>query len=105
MKSHLYMAAAMIALFPVQSHAAVTVYTATLTQMTQPVARLQITRNGTTFALYAGSSQGGMKFLGSFVSAGLNPDRLVITAATTGVPPSIFGLDYVRRIDGVNPTV
>lgn len=31
MKSHLYMAAAMIALFPVQSHAAVTVYTATLT--------------------------------------------------------------------------
>ncbi len=82
-----------------------TVYTATLTQMTQPVARLQITRNGTTFALYAGSSQGGMKFLGSFVSAGLNPDRLVITAATTGVPPSIFGLDYVRRIDGVNPTV
>ena len=31
MKSHLYMAAAMIALVPVQSHAAVTVYTATLT--------------------------------------------------------------------------
>lgn len=84
---------------------ATTVYTATLTQMTQPVARFQITRNGTAFAMYAGSSTGGMKHLGSFTSGALNPDRLVFTVSTTGAPSSIVGIDYVRRLDGVNPTV
>jgi hypothetical protein len=35
----------------------------------------------------------------------LNPDRLVFTVSTTGAPSSIVGIDYVRRMDGVNPTV
>jgi hypothetical protein len=82
-----------------------TVYTATLDQITQPVSRFQITRNGTSFDLYAGSSAGGMKHLANFVSGALNPNRIVFSLSTTGAPASILGLDYIRRLNGVNPTV
>ena len=82
-----------------------TTYTTTITLPFQPVSRVQITRNGTRFDVYAGSSPGGMKFLGTFTSGALNPDRIAISVSNFDYATTIYGLDYVRRLDGVNPTV
>jgi hypothetical protein len=82
-----------------------TIYTTTVTLPFQPVSRVQITRNGTRFDVYAGSSPGGMKFLGTFTSGALNPDRIAISVSNFDYATTIYGLDYVRRLDGVNPTV
>lgn len=81
------------------------IYTATVTSLVQPVDHFQISRLGTNFYAYAGSTAAGMKYLGTFASGALNPDRIVFTMAATGAPPSLLGLDYVRRLDDANPTI
>lgn len=81
-----------------------TVYTATLDSFVQPFDRMQIYRNGTTFAFFVGSEAGGFKALGS-TTAALAPDRMAFGGSATGGPSPVFGLDYVRRLDGVYPTV
>lgn len=84
---------------------ATTTYTAIVVLPFQPVSRVQITRNGTQFDVYAGSDPGGMKFLGTFTSGALNPDRIAVGVSNFDYATTIYGLDYVRRLDGVNPTV
>ena len=69
----------------------------------QPFDRMQIYRNGTTFR-FCGFEAGGFRALGSTtVCARARPDGVWWFA--TGGPSPVFGLDYVRRLDGVYPTV
>ena len=54
--------------------------------------------------VFVGSEAGGFKALGS-TTAALAPDRMAFGGFATGGPSPVFGLDYVRRLDGVYPTV
>jgi hypothetical protein len=81
-----------------------TVYSKTLDSLVQPFDRIQINRNGGSFLFFIGSEAGGMKYLGT-AAAAINPDRVAMLGNNTGGPSTIYGLDYIRRVDGVNPTV
>lgn len=83
---------------------ATTVYTKTLDSLVQPFDRMQITRDAGNFAFYIGSEAGGMKSLGT-TAAAIAPDRIGIAGSNTGGPSPIYGVDYVRRLDGVYPTI
>ena len=73
-----------------------------LNSFVQPVRpRGNLYRNGTTFA-FCGFGAGGFKALGS-TTAALAPDRIAFGGFATGGPSPVFGLDYVRRLDGVYP--
>jgi len=81
-----------------------TVYSKTLDSLVQPFDRIQINRNGGNVLFFIGSEAGGMKYLGT-IAAAINPDRVAMAGFNTGGPSTIYGLDYIRRVDGVNPTV
>lgn len=80
------------------------VYSKTLDSLVQPFDRIQINRNGGSFLFFIGSEAGGMKYLGT-IAAAINPDRVAMSGFNTGGPSTIYGLDYIRRVDGVNPTI
>ena len=81
-----------------------TVYSATLDSFVQPIDRMQIYRDGTTYRFAVGSEAGGFKDLGSTVNA-ISPDRVGVVGIAVGGPSPVFGIDYIRRKDGTFPTI
>lgn len=81
-----------------------TVYSATLDSFVQPIDRMQIYRDGTTYRFAVGSEAGGFKDLGSTVNA-ISPDRVGVAGVAVGGPSPVFGIDYIRRQDGTFPTI
>lgn len=81
-----------------------TLYDKTLDSFTQPFTRMAVGRDGTNFRVYVGSESGGFKHVGSF-SGAINPDRVAFVVNNNSAPAGVYGIDYVRRIDGVLPTV
>lgn len=78
-------------------------YNKSLDSFTQPVTRLAIARSGTTFRFYAISESGGVKHLAD-TTALLNPDRVAISCNNSVDPAPVYGVDYIRRVDGAYPT-
>lgn len=82
-----------------------TLYDKTLDSFTQPFTRMAVGRNGTNYRVYVGSESGGFKHVGTFSTGALSPDRVAFVVNNNSVPAGVYGIDYVRRIDGVLPTV
>lgn len=74
------------------------------TSLVQLFDRMLIYRNAGNFTFYVGSEAGGWKHLGT-TAAAISPDRVAFAGSNTGGPSCIYGLDYVRRIDGALPTI
>ena len=70
----------------------------------QPIDRMQIYRDGTTYRFAVGSEAGGFKDLGSTVNA-ISPDRVGVVGIAVDGPSPVFGIDYIRRKDGTFPTI
>ena len=84
---------------------AATIYLQSLDSFSQPITQMAIAYASdlNTWVGMVGSDAGGWKILGTLVSGALSPDRIFISTVSTAQPNAIFGLDYVRREQGLLP--
>lgn len=81
------------------------IYSQTISSIVAPFSQLAIAYDSDTSSWVGmvGTDTGSWNVLGALTSGSLSPDRILISATSSSQPNAIFGLDYVRREQGLLP--